>query len=155
MRIARRRPIPLVLVLVILSIAAGPCSSKNQPRTVADILTTAGNVKRQLRERDRQVPGTGISAQADYDISAKLVKANLAYKSFIEDEQARLAADPNAQPNPDARKQILTTLIAALKDLQDPSILGIRSANAQKVWHEAIAGMNTLIEGMKALQGGD
>jgi hypothetical protein len=121
---------------------------------VADILTSAGNVKRTLREQNRTNPATGISAQTDYDISAKLLKANRAYKSFVEDELARLAANPDAQPNPDARRQALAALVAALRDLEDPSILGIKNENSQKIWRDAIAGMNNVIEGIKVLQGG-
>jgi hypothetical protein len=46
-------------------------------------------------------------------------------------------------------------LITSLRGLQDPTLLGIKSASAQKIWRESIAGMNTVIAGLEALQGGN
>lgn len=146
------------LVLLLTTTAAyGPpaCDSKQQPLTVADILTRAGNVKRELRERERQVPGTGISAQTDYDISEKLLAANRAYRRFIDDELARLAASGGTAPDPSARRAAINALVSALRSLENPGVLGIKSANAQKLWREAITTLNTIITGLEAIQGGE
>lgn len=154
-RLRRRQLAILILVISIASFGYGPCSGKNQPLTVADVLTRAGNVKRELRERERQVPGTGISAQTDYDISAKLLAANQAYKRFIDDELARLAASGGTAPDPSARRAAINALVSSLRSLQDPAELGIKSANAQKLWRDAITTLNTIIAGLEAIQGGE
>lgn len=143
----RRRQLALLLLIAALAgFGYGPCDSKSQPKTVADILITAGNIKRDLRARNE------ITAQQDYDISAKLLEANVAYKKFITDEVARLDA---GAPGPSARQVAIRSLAASLRGLQDPSLLGIKSANAQKLWREGIAGLNTVIAGLEALQGGN
>lgn len=154
-----RKPITIVaLALLILSTAAyGPpaCDRSKQPKTVADILVGAGNAKRSLRERDRQQPGSGISAQTDYDISYQLAEANRAYRAFVTDELQRLAATGATGPDPNARSAALKQLATHLKALNDPSVLGIKSENARKVWREAIAGIGTVIEGIELLGGGN
>jgi hypothetical protein len=122
------------------------CSSKQQPKTVADILIGLGNVKRDLRARNE------ITPQQDYDISAKLLAANIAYKKFITDEVTRLDA---GAPDPSARQAAIRALTDSLRGLQDPSLLGIKSANAQKLWREGISGLNTIITGLEVLQGGE
>jgi hypothetical protein len=113
------------------------------------MLTTMGNVKRDLRARNE------LTAQQDYDISAKLLEANRAYRSFVNDELARLANSNDTTPDPSARQAAVRTLITSLRGLQDPSLLGIKSASAQKVWRDSISGMNTVIAGLEALQGGN
>lgn len=142
----RKRTITLLAVLLITTSAYGPCNSKQQPKTVADILVAAGDVKRDLRARGELTP------QQDYDISAKLLAANVAYKQFVKDELARLDA---GAPDPTARQTAIRALATSLRGLQDPSLLGIKSTNAQKLWREAIAGLNTVIAGLEALQGGE
>lgn len=143
--IQTRRQLALLLLIAIIATGYGPCDSKNQPKTVADILVTAGNIKRDLRARNE------ITPQQDYDISAKLLEANIAYKKFITDEVARLDA---GAPDPSARQAAIRALTVSLRSLQDPSLLGIKSERAQKLWREGIAGLNTVIAGLEALQGG-
>jgi hypothetical protein len=145
----RRRQLALILLLSLVSLAYGPCSGKQQPKTVADILTSAGNVKRDLRARNE------ITAQQDYDISAKLLEANRAYRAFVTDELARIGTNGNTAPDPSARQAAVRALLTSLKSIQDPVALGIKSANAQKLWRESIAGLNTVMAGLEALQGGE
>lgn len=148
--IPTRRRTAIALALVLLTTTAyGPCSSKQQPLTVADMLTRLGNVKRDLRARNE------ITAQNDYDISAKLLEANLAYKRFIDDELARLATSGGSTPDPSARQAAIRALVSSLRGLQDPAVLGIKSASAQKIWRESITTMNTIIAGLEALKGGE
>lgn len=160
MRYLRRSRTQLALVVLIAAIGFGfgpiycPFDSSQQPRTVADILVTTGNVKRALRERERQTTGTGITAQQDYDISYRLAQANRAYKAFITDELARLDADPSAQPNPDARRNAINALITALRSLEDPGALGLKSDGARRLWKDAISGLALTIEGLEILRGG-
>lgn len=149
MRLARRYTIhqlALILLIALVATGYGPCSGKQQPKTVADILTAAGNTKRELRARNE------ITAQQDYDISAKLLEANRAYKAFVEDELARIGSNTSA-PDPSARQAAIRALTTSLRSIQDPSALGIRSANAQTLWRESIAGLNTVLAGLEALQG--
>lgn len=146
MRLARRRTTIGLVVILLTATAYGPCGRNQQPKTVADILVTAGNVKRDLRARGELTP------QQDYDISAKLLEANVAYKKFITDEVARLDA---GAPDPSARQAAIRALTTSLRGLQDPALLGIKSANAQKLWRDAIGGLNTVIAGLEALQGGE
>jgi hypothetical protein len=145
----RRSQLAILLLLATVGFGYGPCSGKQQPKTVADMLTTMGNVKRDLRARNE------LTAQQDYDISAKLLEANRAYRSFVNDELARLANSNDTTPDPSARQAAVRTLITSLRGLQDPSLLGIKSASAQKVWRDSISGMNTVIAGLEALQGGN
>lgn len=145
-QLRRRQLAILLLVISIAGFGYGPCDKNQQPKTVADILITAGNIKRDLRARNE------ITPQQDYDISKKLLEANIAYKKFITDEVARLDA---GAPDPSARQAAIRSLSASLRGLQDPSLLGIKSANAQKLWREGIAGLNTVIAGLEALQGGE
>lgn len=145
-RLQRRQLAILILVVSIAGFGYGPCSGKQQPKTVADILTAAGNTKRELRARNE------ITPQQDYDISAKLIEANRAYKSFVEDELTRLNNN-SAAPDPSARQAAIRALTVSLRSIQDPSVLGIKSANAQALWRESIAGLNTILAGLEALQG--
>lgn len=147
MRLARRRTTIALIILLLTTTAYGPCSGKQQPLTVADVLTRLGNVKRDLRARNE------ITAQNDYDISARLLEANLAYKRFINDELARLEASGGTVPDPSARRAAINALVTSLRGLQDPSVLGIKSANGQKLWRESITTMNTIIAGLEAIQG--
>lgn len=143
----RRNLVRLLVVALIVSGSYGfACNRNQQPKTVADILVSAGNVKRDLRARNE------ITPQQDYDVSAKLLAANRAYRSFVTDEIARLDA---GTPDPSARQAAIRALITSLRDIQDPSVLGIKSVNAQKLWREGIAGLNTIISGLEALQGGE
>jgi hypothetical protein len=144
----RRLRLALVLLLATVGFGYGPCSGKQQPKTVADILSAAGNTKRDLRSRDE------ITAQQDYDISAKLAEANRAYKAFVNDELARLANSNSTAPDPAARQEAIRALTTSLKSIEDPSALGIKSANAQKLWRESTAGLSTILAGLDALQGG-
>lgn len=146
----RRQLATLVLIAVIAYTGSGfACNSKQQPLTVADVLTRLGNVKRDLRAQNQ------ITPQQDYDISAKLLEANLAYKRFINDELKRLEASGGTAPDPSARRAAINALISSLRGLQDPSVLGIKSANGQKLWRESITTLNTIIAGLEALQGGE
>lgn len=143
----RRQYLSLALVVAVAYSGYGfACNSNQQPKTVADILVSAGNVKRDLRARNE------ITAQQDYDISAKLLEANRSYRRFVTDELARLDA---GAPNPSARQAAIRSLVTSLRSIQDPSALGLKSSNAQKIWREAIAGLNTVIAGLEALQGGE
>lgn len=152
MRRLRRTPIAVVALALLLltTAAAGPpaCNRADQPRTVADILSTAGNVKRSLRAENL------ITPQNDYDISYKLAEANRSYRAFINDELARLAATGTDEPDPNARSAALRQLATQLRALRDPGVLGIKSENARKRWGEAIAGIGTVIEGIELLGGG-
>jgi len=143
----RRRQLAMLLIVAIVAYSGYgfACSVKQQPKTVADILITVGNVKRDLRARNE------ITPQQDYDISAKLLEANIAYKKFITDEVARLDA---GAPDPSARQAAIRALIASLRSIQDPSLLGIKSANAQRLWREGVSGLNTVLAGLEVLQGG-
>lgn len=143
---ARRRTAIALIVVLLTTTAYGPCSSNQQPKTVADILITAGNVKRDLRARGE------ITPQQDYDISAKLLEANIAYKKFITDEVARLDA---GAPDPSARQAAIRALTTSLRSLQDPALLGIKSERAQKIWREGVSGLNTVLAGLEVLQGGE
>lgn len=145
-RLRRRQLAILVLVVSIAGFGYGPCSGKQQPKTVADILTAAGNTKRELRARNE------ITAQQDYDISAKLLEANRAYKKFVEDELTRLNSN-SAAADPSARQEAIRSLTVSLRSIQDPAVLGIKSANGQALWRESIAGLNTILAGLEALQG--
>lgn len=139
------------LVLVLVSTAgAGPpaCNRSEQPRTVADILTSAGNIKRALRAENI------ITAQNDYDISYRLAEANRSYKAFIDDELRRLAATGSTVPDPNARSAALQQLATQLRALRDPGVLGIKSETARKRWGEALAGIGTVIDGIELLGGG-
>lgn len=139
-----------VLALLIWTTAAlGPpaCSRNEQPRTVADILTSAGQAKRDLRAQG------AITAQTDYDISFKLAEANRAYKNFINDELARLAATGTDAPDPNRRSAALRELASVLRGLENPEALGIKSADAQKTWRLAITSLGTVIEGIELLGG--
>lgn len=140
------RQLALLLLLTLVATGYGPCSGKQQPKTVADILTAAGNTKRELRARGE------ITPQQDYDISAKLLEANRAYKAFVEDELARIGANAGT-PDPSARQAAIRALTTSLRSIQDPAVLGIKSANAQSLWRESIAGLNTILAGLEALQG--
>lgn len=140
------------LVLLVLTTAAtGPpaCNRSEQPRTVADILTAAGNAKRALRAENV------ITAQNDYDISYRLAEANRSYKAFVTDELARLAATGTDAPDPNARSAALKQLAVQLRALRDPGVLGVKSETARKRWGEAIAGIGTVIEGIELLGGGN
>lgn len=140
------RQLALLLLIVMVATGYGPCSSNQQPKTVADILITLGNIKRDLRARDE------ITPQQDYDISAKLLEANRAYRSFITDEIARLDA---GAPDPSARQAAIRALTTSLRSIQDPSALGLKSENAKKLWREGVATLNTVITGLEVLQGGE
>jgi hypothetical protein len=144
--IRTRRQLATLILIALIASGYGPCSSNQQPKTVADILVTAGNIKRDLRARNE------ITPQQDYDISAKLLAANRAYKQFVTDELGRLDA---GAPDPSARQAAIRALISSLRSIQDPAALGIRSESAKKLWREGIAGLNTVIAGLEALRGGE
>jgi hypothetical protein len=152
MRQHRNKLAIMALVLVMLTTAAaGPpaCNRSEQPRTVADILTSAGNIKRTLRAENV------ITPQNDYDISYRLAEANRSYRAFIDDELRRLAATGTDAPDPNARSAALRQLATQLRALRDPGVLGIKSEGARKRWGEAIAGIGTVIEGIELLGGGE
>lgn len=138
-------------IILLVTVGYGPpaCNRSEQPRTVADILTAAGNTKRALRAENI------ITAQNDYDISYQLAEANRSYKAFITDELGRLAATGSDTPDPNARRAALRQLATHLRALRDPSVLGIKSETARKRWGEAIAGLGTVIEGIELLGGGN
>lgn len=144
----RRAKLAVLAVVVLATTAIGPCDRSTQPRTVADILTSAGRVKRDLRARNE------ITPQTDYDISYRLAEANRSYRAFVNDELDRLAATGTDAPDPNARNAALRQLATQLRALRDPGVLGIKSEGARKVWTEAIAGIGTVIEGIELL-GGD
>lgn len=135
-------------LVVVATVAAGPCSGKQQPASVADTLVTLGNIKRSLRAQNE------ISPQADYDISARLLAANRAYRTFIDDELARLESTGATEPKPEARRQAIDALLASLRGLRDPAILGIKSERGQKLWREGLSTMSTIISGLETLRGG-
>jgi hypothetical protein len=103
---------------------------------VADALTTLGNIKREAKKAGE------ITAQQDLDISRKLHEANRAYKKFVTDEQARIAA---GTPDPSARAAALSELRSLLSGLNDPSLLGFKSDSAKKTWSAAVTSMNTIL----------
>lgn len=147
-----RLPVIGLALLVLVTAAAGPPACPNrsdQPRTVADILSSAGNIKRQLRAENI------ITPQNDYDISFRLAEANRSYRTFIEDEIQRLASTGSTVPDPNTRSAALRQLATQLRALRDPSVLGIKSETARKRWGEAIAGVGTVIEGIELLGGGE
>jgi hypothetical protein len=152
MRRHHNKLIVAALALVLLTTAAaGPpaCNRSEQPRTVADILISAGNIKRALRAEN------AITAQNDYDISYRLAEANRNYRAFIDDELRRLATTGTSAPDPNARSAALRQLATQLRALRDPGVLGIKSDAARKRWGEAIAGVGTVIEGIELLGGGE
>lgn len=149
MRRQRRYQFALLLTLALVASGYGPCPGKQQPKTVADILTAVGNTKHDLRARNE------ITAQQDYDISAKLIEANRAYKAFITEELNRLANSNGTTPDPSARQAAVRALLTSLRSIQDPAVLGIKSENARSLWRESIAGLNTVMAGLEALQGGN
>lgn len=151
----RKLTLAALALLVVSTAAVGPCDRSSQPRTIADILVAAGNVKRDLRERDRQSPGTGISAQTDYDISYRLAESNRAYRAFVTDELQRLASTGATGPDPNVRSAALRQLATHLRALDDPGVLGIKSDSARKAWAEAIKGIDTAIAGIELLGGGN
>lgn len=140
--------IAALTLVVLATVAAGPCSSKQQPASVADTLVTLGNIKRELRAQNE------ISPQADYDISARLLAANRAYRRFIDDELLRLESTGATEPNPDSRRQAIDSLLASLRGLRDPVVLGIKSERGQRLWREGLSTMSTIISGLETLRGG-
>lgn len=152
-RLNKLRSVMLLAVLILSTAAYGPpaCNSSDQPRTVADILVTAGSVKRSLRDANRADPAVGITAQQDYDISSRLATANRAYKAFITDELARL--DAGGPQDPGARKAAINALVGSLRSIEDPAALGIKNPKSREVWRLAIAGLSTVIAGLEALGG--
>jgi hypothetical protein len=152
MREQRRRIVTVALIgLLLVSTAAwGPpaCNRASQPRTVADILVSMGQAKRALKARNE------ITPQQDYDISYRLAEANRSYRAFVVDELQRLSATGETGPDPNARSAALRQLSTQLKALDDPSVLGIKSENARKVWKEAVDGIDTVLAGIELLGGG-
>lgn len=151
MRTARRSTLAALALLITFTAAwTGPCSGKEQPQTVADILVSLGDIKRDLRARGE------ITPQTSYDISNKLAAANRAYRVFITDEQARLATvDANiSAPDPEARRQAINALVTSLRALEDPSAIGIKSETATKIWRAGVKHLPTIISGLEVLRGG-
>ena len=138
MRLQRRELMILVLVAAVAYSGYGFACSTHQPKTVADALTSLGNVKRKLKAQGE------ITAQQDLDISRKLDAANRAYRQFITDEQARVAAGTS---NPTARAAALSQLRAIVVGLNS-SIVGIKNAKSQKLWDESVQTLNTILAGL-------
>jgi hypothetical protein len=133
----RRQTASLLCVVLITYFSAGfACDRQQQPKTVADALTTMGNIKREAKKAGE------ITAQQDLDISRKLHDANRAYKQFVVDEQARIAA---GKPDPSARTAALNELRSLVNGLSDPAALGIKSSNAQKAWAASVTTLNTVL----------
>jgi hypothetical protein len=107
-----------------------------------------GQAKRALKARNE------ITPQQDYDISYRLAEANRSYRAFVVDELQRLSATGETGPDPNARSAALRQLSTQLKALDDPSVLGIKSENARKVWKEAVDGIDTVLAGIELLGGG-
>ena len=145
-----KRHLRIGALLALLFIVAGapscPGGGKQQPKTVADVLTELGNTKRQLKSSGE------ISAQTDLDISRKLDAANRAYKKFVDDELARLANGGTVDPS--VRTQALNELTSVLSGLKDPAVLGIKSAKGQKLWIASVGSLQTILAGLQALQTG-
>jgi hypothetical protein len=135
-RLYSTRHLAILFAVALIASGYGPCSREQQPKTVADALTTLGNIKREAKKAGE------ITAQQDLDISRKLHEANRAYRKFVADEQARIAA---GTPDPSARAAALSELRSLLSGLTDPSVLGFRSDSAKKAWSAAITTMNTVL----------
>ena len=133
----RRQTATLLCVVLITYFGAGfACDKKQEPKTVADALTTLGNIKREAKKAGE------ITAQQDLDISRKLHEVNRAYKKFVVDEQARIAA---GAPDPSARTAALNELRSLVNGLSNPSTLGSKSDKAQKAWAASVATLNTVL----------
>src|SRR5689334_5662931 len=133
----RRQAATLLCVVLITYFGSGfACDKQQQPKTVADALTTMGNIKREAKKAGE------ITAQQDLDISRKLHEANRAYKKFVMDEQARIAA---GTADPSARAAALAELRSIVTGLSDPIVLGFKSDKAQKAWAASITTLNTVL----------
>lgn len=137
------RTIAAVLLLSLTALAPNKCGNpESRPVTVADILVAAGSIKRDFRAQNK------ISPQTDLEITDKLIKANTAYRNFINDELARLA---NGSPEPSTRTNAVRILAAVLRELQDPARLGIKDAHDQALWKESMKGVENVLIGLDAL----
>lgn len=137
MRYQQRKIATLLCAVLITYFGSGfACDQKQQPKTVAGAFTTLGNIKREAKKAGE------ITAQQDLDISRKLHDANRAYKKFVEDEQARIAA---GTPDPSARAAALRELRSLLSGISDPSALGFKSDSAKKNWGAALTTLNTVL----------
>jgi hypothetical protein len=129
----------LALLLLIVSVAGAwdSCQQK-QPKTVADSLTSLGNVKRKLKSQGE------LTAQQDLDISRKLDAANRSYRQFVTDEQKRVAA---GTPDPTARAAALAELRSILTSLSASSV-GIKNPKSQQLWDTSVGTLNTILTGL-------
>jgi hypothetical protein len=124
----------LVLFLCSFTINASRCdkqtTANNEPKTVAELLTLAGNTKRELRDENHRDAGTGISAQTDADLTRALLKANRVYKEYVESEKERLTTNPSGQPD----SQKLMALHVALFALENPDNFSVTNPRAREAW---------------------
>lgn len=104
-------------------------------KTVADYLTEAGKVKRQLHSEGLTTP------QQDAGITRALLKANESYSDYIKSEKMRLANNPNALP--DSNK--VMALHVALQALKNPVNFGITDANVTTIWLALAPVLDTLL----------
>lgn len=134
-----RRQIALTLVLLVIATGGWKSCGTSEPRTVSSALTSLGNVKRKAKAAGE------INAQQDLDISRKLDAMNRSYRQFVTDEQARIAAGTS---DPNAKARALSELRSLLTGLNDPGVLGFKSANARNAWAAAITTLNTILAGL-------
>lgn len=132
----RQLAILLAVVLIAYSGYGFACNRTQEPKTVASALTALGNIKREAKKAGE------ITAQQDLDISRKLHDVNRAYKQFVVDEQARIAA---GTPDPSAKAAALAELRTLLNGISNPGTLGFKSDGAKKAWAAGLATLNTVL----------
>lgn len=135
----------LLCVLFLVSFAGLCPKAKEQPVTVADILSTLGDTK-----RDMKIDGK-IDAQTDLNISRTLLAAVRTYKKYVQNELDRL--ERGEEVSLSSRTAIIKELVVLLAELDDPAVLGIKSEDAKKIWRLATTGLKTVLNGLRALQG--
>lgn len=135
MRLARRQ-LATMLAVVVIAYSGYGFACSHAPKTVADALTTLGNIKRDAKKAGE------ITAQQDLDISRKLDQVNRAYKQFVVDEQKRIQ---DGTPNTPARAESLKQLHSLVDALNDPALLGLKSDKAKKAWGASVGTLNSVL----------
>lgn len=134
--VKQRRQLVLLLIITLTAYSGYGFACDRAPKTVAAALTTLGNVKREAKKAGE------LTAQQDLDISRKLHEVNRAYKQFVVDEQARIAA---GTVDPATRSAQLVQIRSLISGLSDPSLLGFKSDGAKKTWAASITTLNTVL----------
>jgi hypothetical protein len=138
-RSVNRTQVLIAVLLICVATGGWKCNGTSEPKTVANALTTMGNIKRNAKKAGE------ITAQQDLDISRKLDAANRSYRQFVTDEQARIASGTS---DPAAKAKALSELRSLVSGLTDPSVLGFKSQSAQAAWTAAVMTLNTILAGL-------